>query len=149
MLQKSTLDLPVSLPIRSVNLCKTPLTLWTPSGGGEPEPQNWDHKSQKCHSQNTNWVSLCLREQQQNQLDPKGVKSYGSVLFLKESTIWGADLQCEMFFQQFNRLITNCTSETFLCLRNGFSALKSFNCIPNTQLQSWNRVLSVTSCILV
>lgn len=32
------LDLPVSLPIRSVNVAKTPLTLWTPSGDGEPEP---------------------------------------------------------------------------------------------------------------
>lgn len=29
-------------------------------------------KSQKCHSQNTNWVNLCLREQQQNQLASQG-----------------------------------------------------------------------------
>lgn len=70
---KVNLDLPVSLPIRSVNLAKTLLTLWTPSGGGEPEPC-WfgPKKSQKCHSQNTNWVNLCLREQQQNQLASQG-----------------------------------------------------------------------------
>lgn len=33
---------------------------------------DWDQKSQKCHSQNTNWVNLCLREQQQNQLASQG-----------------------------------------------------------------------------
>lgn len=107
---KVNLDLPVSLPIRSVNLAKTLLTLWTPSGGGEPEPCWFGPKKAKnaTHRTQTGSTSASVSSNKTNWL-PKGVKSYGSALFLKKSIIWGADLQCEMLIQQLTRLITNCT----------------------------------------